>query len=314
MTGCLIPALGTMTLTGGYGAISSTQAFSVLTHAVDQGVALLDTADAYPGGEPLVASVRAATERPVRIVTKVGLRGRPGHRMACGRPSYLRQACDASLRRLGGERLDILLLHRVDPEVPVEESMAALGGLIEAGKVAEIGLCTGDPQLLRRAAAAAPVWWVQTAVSVLAPAMAGLLLPVVRELGATLLAHSPLHRGLVVRSRDPGSTTVDDARAYIPEMTAHERSLAREFRKLAHDHQTSAVDLALGWLTSLGPDVVPIPGARTCSQVTQNLHAQRKVLSDDQTQAVSAFVREAGFPNPTPRPQASNGSWRYRHN
>jgi len=282
-----------MTLTGGYGRVDSKRATSVLGEAVQQGVALVDTADAYLGGEELVARVRAAhLEQPFRIVTKVGLTGRPGQRLACGRPEYLARACDASLRRLGGERLDIVLLHRVDHEVPIEISMLALADFIRAGKVAEIGLCTSDPELLRRAAAAAPVSYVQAALSVLAPAAADGLLPVARDLGVMLLAFSPLSRGLVAADRDPSALPASDARAHVPEMNTLRRSRAGRFRRLADDLGVSAVDLALGWVGSLGHDVIPIPGARSRQQVTQNLDAQRRELSPSHLDAVGAFVRK----------------------
>lgn len=296
------PGLGTMTLTGGYGPVDPTRAAAVLAHAVQQGVALVDTADVYVGGEELVASVREAyPEHPFRVVTKVGLTGRPGQRLACGHPGHLKRACEASLRRLGSERLDILLLHRVDPDVPIEISMSALSDLVAVGKVAAIGLCTSDPEVLRRAAVAAPVSYVQAAMSVLAPAAAEDLLPTARELGTTLLAFSPLGRGLVAADRDPASLPVVDARAHIPEVSVS-RSRAQDFRRLAEHLGASAVELALGWLTSLGPDVVPIPGARSRAQVTQTLDAQRRSLSLQERCAVEAFVRaisgSLGVPEP----------------
>lgn len=294
MTRGLLPALGTMTLSGGYGRIDQELAFSVLSHAVKCGVALLDTASAYVGGEVLVASVLASMpDRPVRVVTKVGLTGRPGQRIVCGRPGDLVRACDLSLQRLGGDQLDIVLLHRVDREVPVEESMAALSALMGAGKVAEIGVCTNDPDLLRRAASEGPIKYVQAPLSVLAPAAAGDLLPAAREVGATMLAASPLARGLVALDREQGGFGVDDARAHVPEIDQR-RSLALDFRRLAETLGVSAVDLALGWLTSHGPDVVPIPGARSMKQVTSNLEAQRQALSAEQLLAVTDFVRATG--------------------
>lgn len=298
------PGLGTMTLTGGYGRVDPTRAAAVLAHAVQQGVALVDTADAYVGGEELVASVREAyPEHPFRVVTKVGLTGRPGQRLACGQPGHLRRACEASLRRLGSERLDILLLHRVDPDVPLEISMSALSDLVEVGKVAEVGLCTSDPELLRRAAVAAPVSYVQAAMSVLAPVAAEELLPTARDLGITLLAFSPLGRGLVAADRNPASLPVDDARAHIPEVARVSRTRAEDFRRLAEHLGASPVDLALSWLTSLGPDVVPIPGARSREQVTQTLDAQRRPLSLHERRAIEAFVRaisdSRGAPEPT---------------
>ena len=297
------PGLGTMTLTGGYGRVDPTRATAVLAHAAQQGVALVDTADAYIGGEELVASVRGACpEHPFRVVTKVGLTGRPGQRLACGQPDHLKRACEASLRRLGGERLDILLLHRVDPDVAIEISMSALADLVEVGKVAEIGLCTSDPQVLRRAAQAAPVSYVQAAMSVLAPMAAGKLLPTARELGTTLLAFSPLGRGLVAADRDPASLPIDDARAHTPDIGRVSRATAEDFRRLAKHLRASPVDLALSWLTSLGPDVVPIPGARSREQVSQTLDAQRRPLSLDERWAIEAFVRAINDSPAAPEP------------
>ncbi|WP_313535458.1 aldo/keto reductase [Arsenicicoccus bolidensis] len=282
-----------MTLTGGYGGVDPAHARSVLDHALEHGVGLLDTADAYPGGEQLVASVRAVhPEHPVRIVTKIGLAGPPGRRSVCGRPDYLRHACKRSLQRLGGERLDILLLHRVDPQVPVEDSMSCLAQLVKEGKVAQIGLCTSDPGVLRRAATAAPLSFVQSALSVLAPAAAGGLLAATRQIGCTLIASSPLGRGLVAGDRAPSTLPADDARAHVPEMDTLHRARAEAFRRLAAQVGMSDVDLALGWIDSLGPDVVPIPGARSRKHVTQNLRAQACELSPSALLAVGRFVSE----------------------
>lgn len=291
MTHDRTPGFGTMTLTGGYGIVDRAYAASVLRHAVQQGAALVDTADAYVGGEELVASVRAAyPEHPFRIVTKIGLTGRPGERGVCGRTEYLSRACETSLRRLHTEQLDVLLLHRVDPEVPIELSMSALADLVNAGKVAEIGLCTSDPQLLRRAAAVAPVAYVETALSVLAPTSATSLLSEARELGVVLIAASPLGRGLVAVDRDPSTLPTDDARAHVPEIDSLRRSRAVRFRRLANRLQVPAVALALGWVSSLGGDVIPIPGARSKDQVNQNLDAQRRGLSPDHRLAVDDFI------------------------
>lgn len=292
MTRAVRPGLGTMTLTGAYGGVDAQRATTVLGYAVQQGVALLDTADVYPGGEEIVATVRAAhPEHPFRVATKVGLTGPPGRRSTNGRPSYLARACEASIRRLDVEQLDILLLHRADLEIPIEDSMSALAAAAQEGKVAEIGLCTNDPELLRRAASVAPVSYVQAALSVLSPEAAQTLLPIARDLGVTMLAFNPLGRGLAVSDLDPSALTRDDARAHMPEIDMPRRLHATNFRRFAGHLGMPAADLALGWINSLGPDVIPIPGARSMSQVTQNLNGQRRDLSSDALRSVQDFVR-----------------------
>jgi aryl-alcohol dehydrogenase-like predicted oxidoreductase len=179
VNGRLVPALGTMTLSGAYGPIPAGDAIAVLRHALESGVALLDTADAYGRGDELIAEAMASTSHHrARVVTKVGLVGPPGRRRTCGDPTYLRQACDKSLRRLRCEQVDVLLLHRIDPDVPVEESIGALLGLVQVGKAAEIGLCTDDPTLLRRAATAGNIAYVQTELSLLRTTAVHTLLPV----------------------------------------------------------------------------------------------------------------------------------------
>jgi len=281
--------MGTMTLTGGYGPIAQADALDVLRYAIDAGVALLDTADAYLGGEELVAqAVHGRVDRPL-IVTKCGLGGEPGRRWSCGRPDYLAQACAASRQRLRVETLDAILLHRVDPLVPVEESIGALAALREQGLVAQIGICTSDPAVVRRSAAIAPLAFVEAPLSILNPEPAKELLAAVRSADAVLLAHSPLVRGVAAKHSSKPSYEPGDARAHIPELRDH--ALLSRAARLARDAQQlgiSRVALALGWLVSLGPDVVPLPGVRTRRQSRESLDAQRD-LPPDVSAAVAAF-------------------------
>ena len=289
-----VPALGTMTLTGGYGAVPPETALEVLVYAVDSGLAFLDTADAYPGGEELVASTFA--RRPghgVRVATKIGLAGRPGARKVCGRPEYLRQACETSLRRLRVNALDVLLLHRIDSAVPVEESIGALGELVASGMVREIGVCTADSALLRRAHREHPMSFVQTELSILETGAVNSVVAVSAELGATVMAYSPLRRGLLARLDMPHRFAPDDARSYVPyTRSANERIWVKAFHALAAELGTSSVRLALGWLLGLSDDLIPIPGARTRAHVRANLAAQARPLSAVEADAVNTFIAQ----------------------
>lgn len=284
------PGLGTMTLTGGYGYVREDVALSALRHAFDLGVALVDTADAYPGGEELVArSLAGRHDRPT-VVTKCGLTGLPGRRVPCGQPSYLVRACEASLARLQVDTVDVLLLHRVDPAVPVEDSIGALADLRVKGLAAHIGLSTDNAQEVQRAAAITKLAVIEAPLSVLDPTAASSILPIVRAAGATLLARSPLGRGAAVGAPRPQGYDKDDARAHVSQMRdIGPADRAAALRALARRHSLSSVDLALGWLVSLGEDVVPIPGFRTRHQVRQDLAAQC-ALPPDVFDAVNGIV------------------------
>lgn len=270
------PGLGTMTLTGGYGPVAAPHALQVLRHALDNGVALLDTADVYPGGEPLIARALIGRANRPMVVTKCGLTGEPGKRVPCGRPDHLSRACAASGRRLGVETIDAVLLHRVDPLVPVEESIGALADLRDRGLIGRVGISTPDPDVVRRAAATTPLAFVEASLSVLAPEPVEELLPAVREAGATFLAHSPLFRGLAAKPAPAHGFDAQDARSHIPELGDPARLCrAQSLARIADRCGLSPAELALGWLSSLGSDVVPIPGTRTLWQLRQNLRAQR---------------------------------------
>ena len=289
------PGLGTMTLTGGYGHVAAADARDVLQHALDHEVALLDSSDAYPGGEALVArALVGRRDRPL-VVTKCGLSGDPGRRVPCGRPEYLARACAASSRRLEVDTIDVVILHRVDPQVPVEESIGALADLRGRGLIARVGISTSDAEVIRRAATVEKLAFVEAPLSVVAPGDIDRLLLAVRETGCTLLAYSPLGRGLAASSRTR-KYGIDDARAHIAEMHEPARiNRAEALATLADGFGLSMVELALGWLVSLGADVIPIPGARNREQALQNLQAQQP-LPPEVFAAVDAFTRAGNHP------------------
>ncbi|WP_354058448.1 aldo/keto reductase [Dietzia sp. 2505] len=283
-----------MTLTGGYGYMAPTDARDVLRHALDHEVALLDTSDAYPGGEELIARALAGRRDRPLVVTKCGLTGYPGHRVPCGRPEYLAHACAASRRRLEVETIDVVILHRIDPQVPVEESIGALADLRDRGLIAQIGISSSDVETIRRAAAVDKLAFVEAPLSVIAPGDTDHLIAAVREVGSTLLAYSPLGRGLAAPSQT-GNYGIGDARAHIAEMREPARiKRAEALAALSAGSGLTMVALALGWLVSLGADVVPIPGARNRQQALQNLEAQRP-LSPEIFAAVEAFTRRVSF-------------------
>lgn len=287
-----------MTLTGGYGTVKPENALEVLLYAVDAGAVLLDTANVYPNGEELIAS--ALARRPghgVQVVTKVGLEGPPGVRRTCGRPECLRQACEASLRRLRTNAVDVLLLHRIDDAVPVEESIGALGELVTAGTIKEIGISTADIGLLRRACCEQPLSFVQTELSVLFPGTRHRLVSASSELGVTVMAHSPLSRGLLARSDLPVHFGRDDARNYIPYATdARHRQAASAFHAIAAQMGVMPVRLAIGWLLGLTPNMVPLPGARTPAQVRANFAGQAGPLTATEQHAVDEFISQHRLP------------------
>lgn len=287
-----VPGLGTMSLTGGYGAVTFEDAVGVLLCAIDTGVALLDTADAYPNGERLVAT--ALAQRPshsVHVATKIGLTGPPGARVPCGRSTYLRHACESSLRRLRTDSVDVLLLHRVDDTVPVEDSIGTLGALVDEGKAQHIGICTASSQIVRRAHTERALSFVQTEFSILESQPMHDLVPLAAELGITLMAHSPLRRGLLARRDLPRRFASDDARSYIPyTQDPEERQAADAFHDLASRLGVEPVKLALGWLLSQPCEVIPLPGARKCVQAIVNLTGQVAPRPVAYAEAIAAFI------------------------
>ena len=275
--------LGCMGMSEFYGPTDEAESIAAIHRALDLGIDLLDTADVYGPftNEELIG--RAIRDRRERVVlaTKCGIVREPGNprvRGLNGRPEYIRAACDASLKRLGVSYVDLYQLHRVDPNVPIEDSVGALADLVKAGKTRAIGLSEVGPRTLRRACAVHPIASLQTEYSLLARDVEAEVLPVCRELGVGFLAYSPLGRGLLTgRWRSRADFTADDYRLFSPRFAegALERNLelVEHAATLAARKRCTPAQLALAWLLHRGEDIVPIPGTKSRARLEENAAA-----------------------------------------
>jgi aryl-alcohol dehydrogenase-like predicted oxidoreductase len=274
--------LGCMGMSEFYGATDEREAVATIRRALDLGVTLLDTADAYGMGENerLVGRAIAGRRAEVVLATKCGLvRGPDGSLQGVnGRPEYIAQACDASLRRLGVDHIDLYQLHRPDPATPIEESVGALLDLRRAGKVRHVGLSETQPRDLARAIATGPIATLQTEYSLWERHVEAEILPLCRRHGIGFLAYSPLGRGaLTGRFRSPADLEPGDFRAHNERFSAENLAanlrLVERVEALAAEKGVAAAQLALAWLLAQADCIVPIPGTKRRTYLEQNLGA-----------------------------------------
>ena len=282
--------LGCMGMSEFYGAGDDTRSTETIRRALDLGVTFLDTADMYGPytNEQLVGSAIADRRDEVQLATKFGnVRGANGRRSIDGRPEYVRQACDASLQRLGVDHIDLYYQHRVDRSTPVEETWGALSELVAAGKVRHLGISEASAQTIRKAHAVHPITALQTELSLWTRDVEeNGVLATVRELGIGFVAYSPLGRGFLsgeIRSID--DLGPDDFRRHNPrfqgENFAKNLELVDRVREIAAEKGVTASQLALAWVLAQGPDVVPIPGTKRVSYLEENTAAAELDLTTD---------------------------------
>jgi aryl-alcohol dehydrogenase-like predicted oxidoreductase len=293
-----VPAIGfgCMVLPGFYFAGSEEQAIATLHRAADVGVNFLDTADAYGSGknEELVGRAIKGRRDRYLIASKFGNVLAPNTgREVDGRPEYVAAACEASLKRLGIETLDLYFQHRVDPQVPIEDTVGAMKRLVEQGKVRYLGLSEAAPSTIRRAHKVHPIAALQTEYSLWTRDAEAEILPLCRELGIGYVAYSPLGRGMFggeIRGAD--SLAENDRRKAHPrfqgENLAANVRLAEAVAALASKKGCSPAQLALAWLLATGKDIVPIPGTRRVDHLEANAAATEIALSAADIAALEA--------------------------
>jgi aryl-alcohol dehydrogenase-like predicted oxidoreductase len=293
--------LGCMGMSGGYGEADEREARATIHRALELGVTLFDTGDFYGDGanERLLGSALADRRGEAVIATKTGVRREGGAMNVDGSPDYLRRACEASLRRLGVERIDILHLARVDPAVPIEESVGTLGELQAAGKIGGVGLSEVSAETLRRAHAVHPITSLQTEYSLWQRHVEGEILPAARELGVGFVAYSPLSRGLLGGAiHSPTDLAEEDFRRRTPRFQgdnlARNVEIAERVGALAAERGVTTAQLALAWVLGRGDDVVPIPGTKRRAYLEQNVAAVEIELSAEELRALDAAVPPDG--------------------
>jgi aryl-alcohol dehydrogenase-like predicted oxidoreductase len=294
--------LGCMSLSGTYGASNDKAAEELIRRAVDLGVDHFDSSDMYGWGHNEELLGRALAKLPggrrdkVVIVTKFGQTQNPGGANGVnGRPEYVRQACDASLKRLGMEVIDVYYQHRVDPDVPVEDTVGEMSRLVERGKVRFIGLCEAHPERLRKAHAVHPIAAVQSEFSLLYREEATETRAAVKDLGISFVAYAPLGRSLLAGViPDFGNLAAGDTRARHPRFEGDNfqknRALVERVEAIAADKECTVAQLSLAWLLVQGQDVLPIPGTKRIERLEENLGALDVQLTQEEIDSIAEAV------------------------
>ena len=291
--------LGCMGMSEFYGPRDDEEALRVLHRAVDLGTTFFDTADMYGPhhNEELLSRFLKERKTDAVIATKFGI-VRDGNRYARtidNSPDYVRSACEASLRRLGLERIDLYYVHRVDRSRPVEEVVGVLADLVREGKIGHIGLCEVSAETLRRAHAVHPVAAVQTEYSLWTREVEAEILPACRELGVGFVPYSPLGRGFLTGTFDSGTRFQDgDFRANLPRFNGENlqtnQAIVEVVKQMAAEKGCSPAQLALAWLLAQEDWIVPIPGTKRLRYLEENIAAVDIVLSPDEQQALTVAV------------------------
>lgn len=288
--------LGCMGMTPIYGEPDPAEAERTIHAAVDAGVTMIDTADRYGNGrnEELVGRALKGRRDKVVLATKFGnIRLADGKASVNGKPDYVPEACDASLKRLGVDVIDLLYLHRVDTEVPIEETVGAMGRLVEAGKVRYLGLSEAGASTIRRAAATHPIAALQTEYSLATRDVEAEILPTCRELGIGFVAYAPLARGLLSGAiRDLDGLEEKDRRREMPRFQGD--NLAANLAQLAAVERIAAAKgvstaaVAIAWVLSRGDDIIAIPGCKRRETLGDTLNAAGVSLSAGDIAAIDA--------------------------
>lgn len=293
-----VPAIGVgcMSLSGVYGAAEDAASEDLIRYAVDRGINHLDSADMYGWGQNEEVVGRAIKGRRERVVlaTKFGQTRRDGQPNGVnGRPEYVMQACDASLKRLGTDVIDLYYQHRVDPDVPIEDTVGGMSRLVEKGKVRYLGLSEARPETIARAHKVHPITAVQTEYSLLYRAEAEETRKTTRDLGISFVAYAPLGRGFLTGVLQNFSD-IDGRRAAHPRFQAENfernRKLVARIEAIAKSKGCTPSQLTLAWLLAQGDDVLPIPGTRYKNRLDENAGAMSVSLTPQDLEEMAAAI------------------------
>ncbi len=308
--------LGCMGMSEFYGSSDERNSVKVMLRALEKGITMLDTADCYGNGhnERLISQLIKQWPEELFIASKFGIVREPGvyERKICGRPEYVREAAEASLKRLGIETIDLYYIHRIDTDVPIEETVGAMSDLVREGKIKYIGLSEASPQTVLKAHAVHPVSCVQSEYSLFTRDVEKTLLPVLRENGIGFVPYSPLGRGMLTGKLTKQTMEREgDVRKYFPRSSGENydknMSLVHQLGTLAAEKGVSSPQLALAWVLSQGDDIIPIPGTKRIEYLEENIQAADISLGKGDLERMEAIFRPGAVKGERYTPEGMKG-------